>query len=218
MSQLLTTAKLTQTELAKILSGLVCMDDRPPLWHAGTAIITNGHMGFLINDVDQPAEWGLWDGDSWAIADKDLHWPSQGPTELMQIFSAHGNPLNFELPAIEPMKSWLNPAEIVAATCEECSGNGEVTCNYGHDHECEDCDGTGKVSQPRIEVDWLGSSTDSRLVQTSRGYFDKRYLWIVGQLAGQCELSYFAVPTNNYFLGLSFEGGSGLVVGVQKHS
>lgn len=31
--------------------------------------------------------------------------------------------------------------------CGECRGEGEVTCNYDHDHECPDCEGSGKVDE-----------------------------------------------------------------------
>lgn len=27
--------------------------------------------------------------------------------------------------------------------CGECSGTGEVECDYGHDHDCPECDGEG---------------------------------------------------------------------------
>lgn len=29
--------------------------------------------------------------------------------------------------------------------CDECEGGGEVTCNYGHEHECNYCGGSGCI-------------------------------------------------------------------------
>lgn len=34
--------------------------------------------------------------------------------------------------------------------CPECNGDGNVTCNYGHEHECEECNGLG-VQENRMK-------------------------------------------------------------------
>jgi RecJ-like exonuclease len=36
--------------------------------------------------------------------------------------------------------------------CEECYGDGTVSCDHGHDHECEECDGSGKIEQTYDEA------------------------------------------------------------------
>lgn len=51
-------------------------------------------------------------------------------------------------------KSLLDPeyvseveSEIQMLSCNECSGDGIVECEYGHEHPCPDCDGTGESDE-----------------------------------------------------------------------
>lgn len=208
---------MTNTQLALMLSNLVCTERFLPMWDDGQAIITDGCIAFLIDDVNQPIHWALWGGQCWANPQGESR-IKRSPAELRQMLSIQNNsckPLDFELPVIEPRESWLNPNEVVTSTCDECNGSGEVICNYHHDHECEDCDGTGKVSHTRIDADWFATPSNSRVIGTSLGSFDKRYLWFVGQLAKQRQLTYLDWPAIELGFGLLFEGGNGLLMGVK---
>ena len=35
-----------------------------------------------------------------------------------------------------------------SSECGECSGEGVIECDLGHEHDCPECDGTGKVGAP----------------------------------------------------------------------
>jgi len=205
----------TQTDLALMLADLVCTDDRPAMWHDGTAYITNGHTGFLIEGVDQPVDWCLWEGDRWANPEFESRC-NLSPDRLREVFSIKGTPvIGYALPAIDPHRSWSSPREVIATTCDECHGSGDVTCNYGHDHECEDCKGTGKVTETRIDVEYHSNlSTKDRAIETPGGHVERRYLWIASKLAEHRQLSYQALSGTMIGLSFSFDGGSGLIMGI----
>lgn len=209
-----TAMALTQTELALMLADLVCTD-RPPLWHEGTAFITNGHTLFVIDGVEQPVQWALWDGKGWANAE----WESSliaSPDTLRTFAEPKASLPDFELPTVEPHSSWLKPSEVVKTRCDECRGSGEVTCDYGHEHECEECDGTGKVEGLRIDVEYHSNSGyRDQSIETIAGHIQRRYLWITSRLAENRTLNYYSLPDPQVGLAFSFEGGLGVLMGIK---
>lgn len=78
--------------------------------------------------------------------------------------------------------------------CDECNGLGDVTCNYGHEHDCPDCNGTG-VSSVAAEAKyegcetglalcsnfylWLAQSLGATQIEIREGH-SRQYLWFSG--------------------------------------
>lgn len=62
--------------------------------------------------------------------------------------------------------------------CDLCNGDGEVECEYGHDHDCPDCDGSGMVDN--TEPTWH-ERKDERIDIGGHDYA-AFYVWILNQL------------------------------------
>lgn len=67
-------------------------------------------------------------------------------------------------------KEFGPPSDVETQLCEECNGNGELTCDLGHDHECEECDGKGKktLSPEQALYAYAGDVYHARLARDRR--------------------------------------------------
>lgn len=89
-------------------------------------------------------------------------------------------------------------------TCGECDGSGEVTCDYGHDHDCPDCNGKGVVDGT-IQCDEATAA-----VHVLGGTFCRRYLWVLSHCPN---IRIGFIPGEDSVLVFAFDGGRGVLAG-----
>lgn len=193
-------------ELIQRLEQLICPSWSPkhskPVWGCSKVCITNGHIAILINH-DEPLE--DWNHDETLIRQVEPMIKLDKRTPFL-------------MPSIEPNQTWLTPNKPVKTECSECWGTGVVECNYGHDHECDECDGKGVLEHPLI-TKWFDTVFSDRHYQTDIGLFDKRYLWIVSEIAKHRTVTYSARKAGDgTILCFEFEDGFGGLISVADRS
>lgn len=124
-----------------------------------------------------------------SVIDLDISSHSNQPNALKVIPSDNNN-TSIE---VQLFSEELKKVPLITNTneCDECGGGGDVTCEYGHDHECPTCEGYGKtVIYPIIKIQdpecyvkiqdvWFRFATISRVLQACNILELTRFEWIV---------------------------------------
>lgn len=132
-----------------MMSGLRRVTDQNRLRNKAVAVATR------ILDDDNPMMWTEDKPDDAYEDDGNLHVIKN---RLHVVFGfgqdTPGREANEKIRAILTMlgiKRRIGDRTLVDEECEDCDGEGYVTCNEGHEHACGNCDGSGFVSPERID-------------------------------------------------------------------
>lgn len=169
-----------------------------PIRDDGRLLITDGRICFDFPDYDVP-RYRIKDSKGWKF------FPESEPSrkvylgDYREIFKGVDFTPTNDVPHIDPPAGITNWQWVGLVHCDDCHGEGEVLCNYGHEHECGNCDGTGRlmdvVEEAGKPVDVLGAK------------FGKRLLWLIGQLPN-ARLGPVVIDAPTGFV---FDGGRGVL-------
>jgi hypothetical protein len=204
LQRVLSTADLI--DLVNDLADQVCDPDRKgfekPFWSNGRVALTDGSIAFVF-DCEEKA-WDTPRNEGLAL-------------RLFNVVDAGFKPIGLTLPEIQCNPKWENPFEKITAKCDECSGTGIAERNLGHEHVCKNCNGEGSVQYSKISH-WNSTKVplaEKAVYIAGVGYFDKRYLWMIQQLAKRFNLQYGVQGRyQRSFLYASFEGGKACVASI----
>lgn len=175
---------------------------RQPYWDEESLYICNGSLLVrLSGEIKPDPKW---------YGQEDL---AEVLENLKAVLSEDRADVQVDLPVISAIpEKWENPFELVDKKCRECNGTGEVTCEYGHDHECPDCDGEGtfQIAKSNFDSSPTKSQVKTIKVGNKQWAFNTRYLWIADKVKGHRPLT--STKEGRDCIHLVFEGGDVLMM------
>ena len=167
-----------------------------PIRDNGRILITDGRICFDFPDCEVP-KYRLQDGDSWKFIPETSCKPFLG--DYREAFQGVDFTPTHDIPPITPPAGIANWQWIGLTPCDDCQGDGEVYCNYGHRHECGNCDGTGSL------MDIVEEAREP--VEVSGVKFGKQLLWLIKQLPN----AKLGPVVEDAPTGFVFDGGRGVL-------
>lgn len=167
-----------------------------PIRDNGRLLITDGRICFDFPDFEV-AKYRLLHGENWKFFPEPECKPFLG--DYRDAFQGVDFTPTHDLPRIELPARIENWQWIGLAPCDDCHGDGDVYCNYGHRHECNNCDGTGSV------MDLVEEAREP--VEVSGVKFGKQLIWLIQQLPN----ARLGPVSEEGTTGFVFDGGRGVL-------